>query len=89
MSTKRHRLPFAPLERLVILARDGERLTDDRLAELFGMNRRNLYRWREAGIPRVMADRLAPRVGFHPLEVWGEEWDAVWVRPPRAGARAR
>lgn len=61
-------LPFEPLEAL--LATGCGVLT----AQLLGVNRRQVYRWRETGVSWAQADELAIRAGLHPSSVWGRSW---------------
>jgi len=39
-------------------------------AEAIGLSRKSCYRYFESGVPLYVADRLAIKVGLHPLEVW-------------------
>jgi len=43
-----------------------------KFAEAVGLSRKSCYRYFEAGVPLFVADRLAIKVGLHPLEVWPE-----------------
>lgn len=52
-------------------------------AEEIGVDRREVYRWRDAGgVTDVMADRLAVRFGRTPGEVWPDWFDVVDAEPP-------
>ena len=49
-------------------------------AEAIDLSRKSCYRYFVSGLPMHVADRLAIRCGFHPLEVWPDfhddiEWD--------------
>lgn len=66
--TTQRRLPFAPLAQLC-------RGDDGRLATTFGVQRRQIQRWKHDGIPVDAADRAALTIGLHPLNVWGSEWE--------------
>lgn len=76
------RLPLEPLERAlgstVAYSTIGGRACGERaydatdLAELAGATRRAVARWREAGsVPFHYADRIACRLGVHPIVIWG------------------
>lgn len=45
-----------------------------RIAELAGVSRRTVVRWRHIGIPLELADRAACALGLHPANVWGDQW---------------
>lgn len=57
------RLPFGPLEGL--LGGCGARV-----ALRLGVQRRQVYRWRQTGVSWAQADELAVRAGYHPREIW-------------------
>lgn len=70
--TKRY--PLGPLEAL-IRVHLGERLacvSDGDVARVLGTSRRYLFRWRELGLVRDTAERIAEAAGFLPYEVWPE-----------------
>lgn len=46
------------------------------LARALGVHRANATRWRRDGITMNTADRIAVRLGWHPVEIW-PEWYAV------------
>lgn len=59
------RLPFAPLER-AIMAHYGQ---------LSGvMSGTSVHRYRRVGITLSRADEWACRLGYHPADLWGDEW---------------
>lgn len=75
------KLPFENLERYLIgadeLVRDhvnnpGEHLVSNAgIALRCGINRQTVHRWRlDGGIPLFSADRIAIRLGVHPLDIW-------------------
>lgn len=84
------RIPFAPLERHLLVAFDREIVTDPDvtpterlgtghpttrdLAEALRCWPRSIERWRQRGIPVGEADRLATMLGHHPHAIWGNEW---------------
>lgn len=44
------------------------------VAELSGVSRRTVVRWRHYGIDVWSADRAACALGLHPWAIWGDEW---------------
>lgn len=50
-------------------------LKGEELAQLLGVTRRTVQRWTTPGIPLHHADRLAIRLGYNPIAVWGLFWD--------------
>lgn len=68
-----------PAEPLFQLIRDlyGTELVDDRIAELCGVARETIGRWRKSGrIRHRDIDRIAIKLGRHPAEIWGTTW---WI----------
>jgi hypothetical protein len=39
-----------------------------------GYDRTIIYRWAERGIPDIVADQIACRLGVHPSAIWGDLW---------------
>lgn len=78
------RYAFAPLEALVLVD-VGPRLNDlgqhasrTRLvAEVLGVDRRQVIRWRASGVTADQADRLAVAAHRHAFEVWPELADVA------------
>jgi hypothetical protein len=78
------RLPFEPLDRLLLAVADGnwraaflrpDLFLSTLVAELAGVHRGSVSRWRrEGGIPEHAADRVACALGRHPSNVWGAAW---------------
>lgn len=66
---RHHRWPYAPLEAQLIL-RLGVDVTDERQADLLDTNRRQIHRWRHAGMTAAVAERMAVAAGFHPYDLW-------------------
>lgn len=64
-------VPYNP-EGMLLRKREGL----SHLARLTGFSRRTMQRFRVDGIPVSQADRIAIHFGFHPFEIWGEDW---WV----------
>ena len=62
------RFPFGPLEEAVSAPTNGV------LAEMLGVNVRQVFRLRERGLTTAEADEYAVRAGFHPAEVWGADY---------------
>lgn len=48
------------------------------LARAIGVDARQVYRWREYGIPADRADEVACTLGYHPAELW-PDWYAAEV----------
>ncbi len=80
------RLPFAPLDQHARIHRDmaprgtqhdGTAWSDRNLADLLGVTRRAVVRWRHAGIPIYSADRAAVALGVHPSLIWPEWWEGA------------
>lgn len=81
------RLPVEPLEAILcarLARRRSRRPGDDvwdpnlmsipELADLCGTTPRTWHRWRAGGVPAPTADRVACELGYHPIEIWSEEW---------------
>jgi hypothetical protein len=45
------------------------------LARALGADRAQVGRWERTGVSPCTADRLAIRLGFHPVELWPEWFD--------------
>lgn len=84
--------PRLPLEPLVRVARTVWRPTatntpagpggalpfsDRDLADVLGVNRRSVARWRRGGMPEPTADRAAVELGLHPSLVWPDWWEVT------------
>jgi hypothetical protein len=88
------RLSIAPLEQL-LLRRYGpqtdrwgcEVLSAAEVANLVGVDKRTVARWRAHGVDAHQADRAATAAGWHPIEVWGEAWAASVPEPIDRSAR--
>lgn len=74
--TRNRGLDWAPLADYV-----DNNTTDVDLAACLGVTPRTLQRWR-AGTPMRLstAEDVADRLGVHPLEVWGEAYEAHCLR---------
>ena len=78
------RLPWEPLEQLVVARLDRPRhrnggqtdqgWADRDIATYLACTRRHIGRLRAHGLTPVVADRYATRIGYHPCEVWGDAW---------------
>lgn len=68
--------PAVRQARLALLAADQPaNLTN--IAEMLGVDRRSVHRYATgARLDRIAADRLAVRLGLHPLNLW-PEWCAA------------
>ncbi len=87
--TGRPRLPRVPLQPLLeFLERDYDLShTTENLAlegpnisaacRLLGVSRALWQRWIWDGITFNAADKLAVRLGHHPIEIWGDHWTAL------------
>jgi len=72
------RLPAAPLKRVLLRLQDSESLTWDDLADRAGVTQRQLWRILRANdLSERVADRIACRIGLHPLLLWPEEWSRI------------
>lgn len=70
-TTDDERFPFTPLADVAQRRwPDGGIYT--RLAEFAGVHRKQISRWRTAGVPTWAADRLAVALGLHPADLWPE-----------------
>jgi AraC-like DNA-binding protein len=71
----RHRLPAAPLHRVLRRLRTAESLTWDQLADRAGVTPRHLFRLLAAEtVSERVADRIVCRIGLHPVLLWPSEW---------------
>jgi hypothetical protein len=83
MSETLQSMPLKPLERLARLKADmpsefDDTFTDEKFATMLGVSKRSVARWRVTGeIPWTTADVVAVNLGFHPHDVWGEDWEAL------------
>ena len=74
------RLPYAELENYLfgcdeLIAQfsnnpDEHRVSISSIALRCGVSRQTATRWRNEGIPLFAADKLAIRLGVHPLIIW-------------------
>lgn len=67
------RFPLLPLARAA-----GVR-SWSQAAALFGVDRVQLYRWRDYGLTADQADELACRVNLHPVNIWSDWTESVPV----------
>ncbi|HEV8663679.1 MAG TPA: helix-turn-helix transcriptional regulator [Candidatus Methylomirabilis sp.] len=68
-------LPAAPLHRVLRRLRAAESLTWEELAAQAGVTPRHLFRLLAAErISEGVADRIACRLGLHPVLLWPTEW---------------
>ena len=47
------------------------------LAVVLGVQRSEVARFLQSGVPERRADEFACRLVFHPFEVWGADWWAI------------
>lgn len=78
------RLPSAPLKRELRRVRRVHRLTWDELAVRLRVSDRTLARLlRSSDVAEQVGDRMACRLGLHPVLLWPNEW----LRPPHTRSR--
>lgn len=71
--TVKQRLPFEP-----IIALFDDESTNSDIADAIGCHPSAIKRYRTEGMSLDIADRVAIRLGFHPLVIWGSEyWKAT------------
>lgn len=70
-------LPKLPVERLLAFAGCGTEQLAERLGLGHGAARNALKR---GGLTAATADRWAVALGYHPAEIWGDDWWAIPVR---------
>jgi len=71
VSAGRRRLPFEVVEQRVRAETTCE------LARRLGVDRQNVYRWRQRGLTVYAADQIAAHIGTHAGELWPAEWCAL------------
>lgn len=82
-------LPWSALDEVLssryhYLCNDEGRLPSKTAARLVGSPPSCIRRWRSNGkVSAHVGDRLATRIGLHPMSVWPQEWDAYLNRPAR------
>lgn len=45
------------------------------LADLLGVSRKTIDRWKHYGVTLEQADHAATRLGYNPIAIWGLYWD--------------
>lgn len=71
--SKRVNLPSEPLLSMY------EGVPDEEVANRLGISRATLLRWKTRGISLTAGDRVAVRLGVHPLFIWGGDyWKATF-----------
>jgi hypothetical protein len=69
------RLPARPLQCVLWHKKSSQRLSWEQMAVRLGVCARTLYRLMAATeVSYVVADRMACRLGFHPILLWPKEW---------------
>lgn len=59
-----------------------------RIAALAGVyDRKTVKRWESAGLTVWVADKVAIRLGAHPMTIWGDAWLEVRELSPRTASR--
>lgn len=58
---------------------EGSTLTDLAFADMVGVDKRTIARWRAAGneLSWRAADSAAINMGEHPIRIWGDDWLAL------------
>ena len=46
-----------------------------KIAQMLGANYYSVQNWRKNGMTAVTADRIAVKLGKHPIELWPDFWD--------------
>ena len=82
MSAPIRRWPFAPLEPLIdarykdLPAGGNNRVTTigvaGKAAHVLDLAASQIHLWRKEGLPDRAADRIAVRLGYHPVQIWPE-----------------
>lgn len=68
-------LDFAPLEaKLADSTMEHNDGPTRMLCEMLGVTGESLWRYRHQGISFDTADRLATRSGYHPTQIWGDDY---------------
>ena len=67
--TKHLRLSFSEIQNLF-----GDEASDQHIAEVIGINRQSVRRYRAEGMSLTVADRVATKLGFHPLSIWQHKY---------------
>ncbi len=70
------RLPWEPIER-ILTVRAGQKLSIPKLARALDVDPNQIMRWRALGVRFHRADALAVRLGKHPTDLWGPDYEAV------------
>lgn len=77
VQTLANSVPVAPLWARVesVAGAKIDDLTDDQVAELCGVARETVQRWRVSGyVSFNITDRVAINLGWHPAVIWGIDW---------------
>jgi hypothetical protein len=84
------RWPYDPLLAAAVRRLDTDAPSDGDVAELLHATRDSVRKYRVRGLPPLVADQWAIRLGLHPMVLWPAEY-AAWIpEEPRARrARAR
>lgn len=70
-----NRLPAEPLKARLLLSKGSRKATWDELAIRVGVSSRTLMRVMAANtLSPFIADRMAIRLGLHPVLIWLSEW---------------
>jgi lambda repressor-like predicted transcriptional regulator len=75
------------IEPLLALFSENEDLTSADISEVCGFSRKTYFRMREGGITSTWAERIAHKLGLHPLEIWGSAYTFVCEAEDAAAGR--
>ena len=63
-------LPFEPIERFC----KTENCSDEDFAQMLGITRKTIRRYRLCGLSFFTADKISCRLGHHPTYFWGDDY---------------
>lgn len=75
------------MEPVLALFAENEDLTTADISEVCGFSRKSYYRLQENGLTATWAERIAHKLGMHPLEIWGSAYTFVCEAEDAAAGR--
>jgi hypothetical protein len=63
-----------PIEPLLNLFVDDEKLGLEHIASVCGIGRRAMIRWKTSGLTLNYAEQVAHQLGLHPSAIWGMDY---------------
>lgn len=69
---KERNLSFAPIERYC--SGESENRTDEDFAQMLGITRKTVRKYRLCGLSFFTADKISCRLGHHPTYFWGDDY---------------